>query len=117
MIDGLVALGLLKFEAPSQETVDSQLAQLQALALLQEPWRLAWVIGNSFRPPPRDGFPSTYADFTATAEAWATRIGTRPLKMLPAIWVRDGVQAEIAVRDYLRGAPVTHRAMRSVTPP
>ena len=68
---------------------------------LETPWLLAWIIANSFC----DGRVSMpcFEDFQARSEAWANRHNAASRKLaLPPPWERDGIQAEMAVRDYLK---------------
>ena len=68
--------------------------------MLNEWWRLAWIISESFRQG--NSPQNSYNDFCAVADAWASRFQDG-LKGIPQPWVRDGIQAEMAVRDYIAG--------------
>jgi hypothetical protein len=75
--------------------------------LFNEPWRIAWIISESYRQ--KDYHPMPFEVFVEVAERWTKGLATEWEGMkafVPYTWVRDGIQAEQALLDWIKKADV-----------
>jgi hypothetical protein len=63
---------------------------------MPEKWRAAYIIAESFRPKNVPG--CSFEEFSVSAEQWANRL-EQGVQCVPSPSTRDGIQAEIALRE------------------